>query len=178
MTDSLASDAGEPTAESNPEIEAFWDVAKFHARLNAAPSYFGQTPLESVTPPAWSFGATPEVADELAALVRDGVKTATASALWDYEAEGESLPEEGEFSIVLDGRGHPVALIATTRVQVVAFDAVTEEHARAEGEGDRTLAYWREVHERFFSEHKSHDREFAADMPVVCETFEVVYVAD
>ena len=169
-------DTDAETAE-DPRVQAFWEVAKFHAKLNAAPSYFGPTPLEAVPPPAWSFGATPEVADELAALVREGVKTATASALWDYEVEGESLPEVGELSIVLDGQGDPVALISTTLVEVVPFDEVGEEHARLEGEGDRTLAGWRDVHERFFSEHKTHDRAFAADMPIVLERFEVIYQA-
>ncbi len=39
---------------------------------------------------AWAFGSTPEVADELVSLVLKGVKTATASLVWSYEAEGES----------------------------------------------------------------------------------------
>ena len=48
-----------------------------------------------VPPAAWSFGATPEQADELLDLVLDGTKTATASALWDYDADDEPLPEAG-----------------------------------------------------------------------------------
>ena len=47
------------TEPDHPEVRAFWDVARMHANLNAAPSYFGPTPLESVPPPAWSYGATP-----------------------------------------------------------------------------------------------------------------------
>ena len=50
---------------------------------------------------------------------------------------------------------------------MVPFDEVDEEHAYLEGEGDRSLEYWREVHERFFTEHATHDRGFATDMPVV-----------
>ncbi len=34
-------------------------------------------------------------------------------------------------------------MIETTDLRVVPFDQVGEEHARAEGEGDRTLAHWR-----------------------------------
>ena len=156
-------------------VEAFWELARFHARLNVAPSYFGPTTLEVVPPPAWSFGATPEQADELLALVLDGTKTATASALWEFEAEGESLPEVGTLGIILDGRGHPRALIETSAVATVPFDQVDEEHAFLEGEGDRSLAHWREVHERFFTEHAAHDRGFAPDMPVVLERFRVVF---
>ena len=54
------------------------------------------------------------------------------------------------------------------------FDEVTAEHARAEGEGDRSLAHWRAMHERFFREHADHDRQFSPTMPVVLERFEVL----
>jgi uncharacterized protein YhfF len=33
------------------------------------------------------------------------------------------------------------------------------------------------VHQRFFTEHASHDRGFEPDMPVVLERFRVVYQA-
>jgi uncharacterized protein YhfF len=163
-------DTGEKSA-----VDAFWELARFHAKLNSAPTYFGPTTLEVVPPPAWAFGASAEEADELLGLVLAGDKTATAGALWDYEAEGEALPEVGSLSILLDGRGHPRALINVTDVAVVPFDQVGEEHARLEGEGDRSLAHWRAVHERFFSEVSS--RGFEPDMPVVLERFAVVYQA-
>ena len=166
----------EPSAEEvSEEIQSFWVMASRQARLESLPGYFGPTPLASVMPPAWSFGATPEQSTELAELVAEGVKTATASAAEDYSAEGERLPEPGVLGIVLDGAGHPRALVATTEVEVVAFDEVGEEHALAEGEGDRTLASWREGHERFFRENDPHGRGFRPDMPVVLERFEVLY---
>ena len=157
------------------DVEAFWQLARFHARLNTAPSYFGPTTLEVVPPPAWAFGGTPEQADELLALVLDGTKTATAGALWDYEAEEWPVPSVGDLSIILDGREHPRALISTTQVDVVPFDEVSEEHARLEGEGDLSLAAWREIHRRFFTDFAAHGQEFAEDMPVVLQRFEVVY---
>lgn len=156
-------------------IRTFWELARVHAKLNVSSPYFGPTPLDSVPPPAWSFGADARQADELLELVLAGTKTATASALWDYEADGEAVPEPGALSIVLDGSGQPRALLETTHVEVVPFDEVTEEHARLEGEDDRSLAHWREVHERFFAETASHDRGFSTDMPVVCERFRVLY---
>lgn len=158
-------------------IESFWVRARRHARLDPVPGYFGPSPLASVPPPAWSFGATPEQADRLLALVRAGTKTATASALWDYEAQDEPLPEPGTLGIVLDGHGRPGALIATTGVRVVPFDEVDAEHAYAEGEGDRSLSRWREVHRRFFAEHFTSGRGIAEDMPVVLERFEVLHLA-
>jgi uncharacterized protein YhfF len=163
------------TGEADAGIEAFWRLAREHARLTTVPAYFGVTALEAVTPPAWSFGATPEQADALLALVLAGTKTATSSALRDYEAAEETLPEPGTMGIVLDGAGRPRALVATTEVAVVPFDEVDEEHATLEGEGDRSLAAWREAHRRFFTEHAEHDRGFDPAMPVVLERFRLLY---
>ena len=53
---------------------------------------------------------------------------------------------------------------------------LTAEHAFQEGEGDRTLASWRAVHEAFFTgEMERAGLTFTKEMPVVCEEFEVAY---
>ncbi|SJM61261.1 Alpha-N-arabinofuranosidase [Frigoribacterium sp. JB110] len=109
--------------------------------------------------------------------ILDGTKTGTAAALWDHEAIGERVPEAGDLSIVLNGSELPRALIRTTSIRIVPFDQVDEEHAHAEGEGDRTLTAWREIHERFWRTYGESGRGFAPDMPVVCERFEVVWAA-
>lgn len=131
--------------------------------------------LPRTVPSAWAFGATPAQADELLALVRAGTKTATASSLWDYEHTGERMPEVGMLSIVLDGSGIPGALLRITDVEVLRFDEVPDSHASAEGEGDRTLSHWREVHERFWREHSLSPRGFEPGMPVVCEQFQLLH---
>lgn len=157
------------------EIDAFWEDARIHVGLTELASYVGATPLSAIQPPAWSFGATPEQADGLLALVLDGTKTATAGALWDYEADGDPLPTPGMLSIVLDGAGHPRALVRTDDVRIIPFADVDEAHAYAEGEGDRSLGTWRAIHHRFFTEHAAHDRGFSEDMPVVLERFTVLH---
>ena len=167
--------AARDEAAVTERVAAFWEVARLHAKISGVPAYFGPTPRESVPPPAWSFGDGAALADELLDLVLAGTKTATASALWDYEAEDEPLPEAGALSIILDGSGRPRALIETTEVEVVAFDEVDDEHARLEGEGDLSLAHWREVHERFFTRTASHGHGFVPDLPVVCERFRVLF---
>lgn len=147
-------------------VAAFWARCRTHvADLPEAP------------PEAWAFGATAEHADELLSLVLSNVKTATASALWDYEAAGEALPDVGDLSILLDGRGEPRAVIRTASVEIAPFPLVTAEHAHREGEGDRSFAHWREVHEAFWRAHSENPRGFEPAMPVVCGTFELVYPA-
>lgn len=157
-------------------IDAFWAAARQTVSdLQLADR--GTPGDEAHAPPASAFGATPAEADELLKLVLDGSKTATAGALWDYEHEGEMLPSVGDLEIVLDGSQHPRALIEVTHVDIVPFDEISEEHARLEGEGDRSLAHWRDVHERFFTEIATHGRGFVRTMPVVAQRFRVLYQA-
>ena len=130
--------------------------------------------LDGDVPEAWSFGGGPQQADHLLSLVLAGTKTATSSSYWAYEAEGEQLPAAGQLSILCDAREQPRAVLRVTDVSVVAFDEVSPDHAFAEGEGDRTLTLWRELHEAFFREHLPTGRRFSPDMPVVLERFEVL----
>jgi uncharacterized protein YhfF len=113
----------------------------------------------------WSFGDNEAQADDLAQKVIAGIKTATCANLDD---EGE--PEVGEVFVVVDGRNHPVCAVKLTEVKQVPFDLVTEEHAFAEGEGDRTLASWRKEQQRFFEEYDM----FAPYMPLLLMKFTLV----
>lgn len=152
-----------------PDVAAFWREARA-----AVPT------LPADPPPAdrvWGFGATPEHADGLLALVVAGTKTGTASDLWGYEVDDEPLPQVGQLDVILDGAGVPRAVIENTSVEIVPFREVSEEHAFAEGEDDRTLASWRRIHQDFFTRYASHDRGFRDDMPIVCERFRVVFSA-
>ena len=129
--------------------------------------------IDDVGYEAWAFGVD---ADKLAFLVANGEKTATASAYPLYEVDGEELPRENEYSIVLDSKENAVCIIRNVKVTVVPFCEVSAEHAYKEGEGDKSLKYWRDVHEKVFSEWMSEaGLVFTADMDVVCEEFEVVY---
>jgi uncharacterized protein YhfF len=150
------------------EIEAFWQ-----SYLETLP---GDSSVRGEQYAAERFGDSSELAEELGALIVSGTKTATCSALWEYEAEGASLPEVGTKSIVLDGNDDPLCIIETTEVEVQPYDEVDARFAYEEGEGDRSLEYWREVHWRFFSRTlPSICKEPATDMPLVCERFRVVY---
>jgi len=126
----------------------------------------------------WSFGNTPEMADNLAKLVLNGQKTATASAVLEYELENEALPiiDPNRYDILLDGRNQPVAIVQTTRLYQVPFNQVSVEHAYKEGEGDRSLVYWQKEHARFWREvftewNVSVEIE---TLDVLCEEFTVI----
>jgi uncharacterized protein YhfF len=122
--------------------------------------------------PAYPFGDSPELADQLLALIVSGKKTATCGALRDYgEGEGlEPMPYPGRQDVVLDGQGRPACVIENVSVTIRRFDEVDEDFAVAEGEG--SAADWRRFHEAFFERNGG----WAPDMELVCERFKLVEV--
>ncbi|MBM3126562.1 MAG: ASCH domain-containing protein, partial [Chloroflexi bacterium] len=79
-------------------------------------------------------------------------------------------------SIILDGTGEPICILETTEVTLRPFNQVDGEWARAEGEGDLSLDYWRIAHRRFFMRVLPRiGRQFTEEMPLVCERFRVIY---
>jgi uncharacterized protein YhfF len=126
--------------------------------------------------PAFYFGADADLAGRLGALVRDGVKTGTCGLLWEYEAEGTPLPEPGQRSIVTTFDGEPLCIVETTEVLVQPFGSVDAQFAYDEGEGDRSLAYWRRAHTNFFTPIcAALGRELTDDTPLVCERFRAIF---
>lgn len=125
---------------------------------------------------SWYFCDTEPCANELGDLVRRGIKTAAASQHQLYALEGEPVPEVGGISVITSWDGEPLCIIETTRVYLLPFHAVDAEQAYEEGEGDRTLAYWREAHLRFFGrEAQAKNILFDENTLIVCERFRVVY---
>lgn len=124
---------------------------------------------------AFQFGDDP---DTLGKLVKDGIKTATCSALIFYELENEALPKVGDYSVILDSSNNALCIIVNTKVYVEKYCRISKEHAYKEGEGDRSLSYWRKVHKEFFtSELKEINKEFIEDLDLVVEEFKVVFKA-
>ncbi len=122
---------------------------------------------------AWAFGLEPDL---LADLVLRGEKTATASAYDLYALEAESLPQEGTFDVSLDSQNQAVCIVEITRVSVQPFSQVSAQHAFKEGEGDKSLAYWRQVHEDFFTDCLGEaGLTFTPEIKVVLEEFRKVY---
>lgn len=127
-----------------------------------------ETPEPYRDAPHWAFGDSPAMADELLALVLAGTKTATCPSLAACEADG--MPQVGAVSVVLDGAGRLACAVRTTGVEVMRFDAVGKDFARAEGEGDLSYDYWRREHIAYYR----REGTYAPDMMVVCERFEVI----
>ena len=125
---------------------------------------------------AWHFCNNEIDANHLADLTRRGIKRATASLKKSYELEDEPLPKEKDLNIITYYDGTAACIIEVTNVKIVPFQEITEEDAKVEGEGDGSLAYWREGHLRFFSEEAAAcNFEFRETDLVVFMTFKVIY---
>jgi uncharacterized protein YhfF len=119
---------------------------------------------------AFSFGDSPALADQLLGLVLEGKKRATCWAT----SEGLKGALVGMSMVVLDGKRRPSIVLTTNELVQPRFDDVDEQFAYDEGEGDRSLAYWREAHKRYFTRLGL----FQPDMMLWRERFNVEYVIE
>jgi uncharacterized protein YhfF len=145
------------------ETDAFWRAFAEHSGSTA-----------DYVPSA--FGDTPEMADELLALVLEGRKRATASLARDFGDGRDPLPKVGDYVVVVDGRGAPRCIWRTTDIEVKPLIAVDDQFASDEGEGDRSRAWWLDAHRWFFS--RQAEREgfpMHDDIETVFERFEIVW---
>lgn len=150
------------------DVKAYWQ--KF---LDILPP---DSPYRTKTYIAESWGDNPELADELGDLIARNIKTATCSAVWEWESEGKPIPHEGLLTVVLNGGGEPLCIVETTEVTVRNYNEVDSDFAQAEGEGDFSLDYWRQAHRNYFSRTLPKiGKEFSEDMSLVCERFKVIY---
>lgn len=124
--------------------------------------------LRNDPPDAWAFGGN---ADLLLGLVLEGKKTATASLLSVYKDGSVPLPKPGRYSIILNSSGEPKCIVHLLETKIKKFNEIDAEHAFDEGEGDRSLDYWRKVHREFFSAYP----DFNENSEILCEKFTVVF---
>ena len=115
-------------------------------------------------------------ANECAELVKNGIKRATTHSLLGLQYRKEPLPKIGDFIIVTDWEGQAQCIVRTTKVSLKPFFAIDSEYARREGEGDKSLEYWKKVHWQYYAnELEAFERVPRESMIVVCQEFEMVF---
>jgi uncharacterized protein YhfF len=125
------------------------------------------------------FCAEREAANTCAELVRAGIKVATCSLKHWYLSSVLPMPRVGHLMVVTDWEGEPSTIIEITSVSESRFCDVGEDFAFSEGEGDRSLSYWRRTHWAFFEKECAEiDLVLSEEISLVLERFKVVYSAD
>lgn len=108
-------------------------------------------------------------------LTLSGVKTAT-SHVYDAYLHGKPLPVVGGYNIILDEKDEAVCITKTTKLTILPFGDVPEEHALREGESDRTAEGWKKVYkEIFMKELENSEEDFEENCIVVLEEFQLMY---
>jgi uncharacterized protein YhfF len=126
-------------------------------------------------PAAFHFCDNQKDADVCAALVAEGRNCATAPALAELRLTGDPLPKAGDLAIVTNWAGEAKALIRTCSAEIRRFGEVDAVFARAEGEGDGSLSWWRTAHRDYYTRVLAGSGHTVDDnLAVVCERFELL----
>jgi uncharacterized protein YhfF len=150
----------------SPTVTQFWEAFKV-ATNRLAPAL----PTE-----VYHFCDSEPDANELGELVLHGVKQATTSLLASCVFDKVSPPVMGDLNVITKWRGEPLCVIEITDVEVRPFRTVDAAYAHREGEGDKSLAYWRDAHRNFFErECQFMQMQFDESLPVVCIGFRCIY---
>lgn len=110
----------------------------------------------------WKFGMDN---NKLIELILSGKKTATTSLLSD------NISKIGDESIIMYDDNTDACMIRTTDVIVTEFKNINKDLAYLEGEENRSLEYYKKVHNEFF---KQIDPNFNDNTKVIFEIFEVI----
>ena len=115
-------------------------------------------------------------ADECAKLVKKGIKRTTSHSLLGLQYRKEPLPKVGDFKVVTNWEGKAQCIVRTTAVKFKPFFSIDEVYAKLEGEGDKSLEYWKKTHWEYFErELEPFSRVPRESMIIVCEEFEKVF---
>lgn len=118
--------------------------------------------------------------DKLIAAILDGRKTATSTLLEEFNRTGETLPQAGDLEVVLASDRRPVCVTRTTQVSVERYADVSDDFARAEGEGFAGASDWRTAHRKFWTSAEFLQSLGKPSVPInddtriVLSTFEVL----
>ena len=98
------------------------------------------------------FGTPGPMRERLNALVLEGRKRATAGLLQhDYIDQNETIEIVGEELFILNNSAASIGKVKVTKVEVVRFEDVADDFAKAEGEGDLTGDDFRNSHREYWS---------------------------
>lgn len=150
----------------NEQTQAFWETC-----CKALPELAADTAYTVKT-----YGNSEEMADLLLGLISAGDKTGTFAVEWEFEAEPEKTPRQGDHVIVLDGRGAPGCLYRIDSIETLPFNQITKAHVACEGPSMRELEPWKKMHWAYWTRVlEGTDHEPTEDMMVLVQNFTVLY---
>ena len=154
---------------SSPEITAFWERACAAQNIDTDATRHVYTFADSSLAPAG-------LIDEITALACLGKKHGTTHLRHDFEVNAIAMHAVGDYWLALDEDLDPRCLLRITAVVIKPFDRVDARFAASEGEGDLSLAHWRDGHRDYFQRQcEGWGMQWREDLEAVCESFELVH---
>lgn len=115
-------------------------------------------------------------ANTCAILAKKEVKKATSDSLLGLQYRNEPLPKIGDFKVITDWGGKAQCIVRITAVKLKPFFSIDSKYAQLEGEGDKSLDYWKKVHWDYYTrELEPFGRVPRESMIIVCSEFEKVF---
>ncbi|MFK5971748.1 MAG: ASCH domain-containing protein [Flavobacteriaceae bacterium] len=128
------------------------------------------------SPKTIHFCDTKKDADQCAELVKKSIKKTTSSSLLGLQHRKEKLPKIGDFMVITNWAGKAQCIVRTTSVTLKPYFSIDAAYARLEGEGDKSLEYWKKAHWDYYTrELESFGRVPCESMIIVCQEFEKVF---
>lgn len=158
-----------PAGCARPEItalDAFWADARTALDREALPDDYQVR---------W-IGLDRESTQQVLDLILAGDKTGTFTLPWIVAHTDQPAPTVGDYIILVDFDGRPCLLVQLTRIEEVAFGAITTAHTRIDGSPVRDLAVWKPLHTRYWNDLLApFDLAVSDAMPVWVEAFELLW---
>ena len=121
---------------------------------------------------AWTMTPTNQILE----LIHAKDKTGTFTLPWIVERTDQPTPRVGAAIILVDFAGAPNTLVRLTKIDEVAFGAVTEEHTAIDGTPVRDLEIWKPMHTVYWNNLLApFGMTVSEEMPVWIESFELLY---
>ena len=151
--------------QKTPETDHFWNLVCSEKTISVSDYHcltFGNPKYQ-------------DYSDHITELAINGVKRATAHLTLDFELNNVARRLQGDYWMILWEDLSPAVVVELVKVEERVFRDVPAEFAAREGEGDGSLAFWKDTHEEYFKlQLKDWGKEWSDELTVVLESFDVV----
>lgn len=114
-----------------------------------------------------------DIIDALVSAVKGGRKRGTTPCKVNLAHNNRSIPDVGDYWIILNSEGAPACVVRVTKVEHARFNEVDEAWAATEGEADSSLEYWYAMHRWWFKKcYRKWGVPWEEDAPIVKIYFE------
>ncbi|WP_175537362.1 ASCH domain-containing protein [Clostridium sp. DSM 8431] len=116
-----------------------------------------------------------ELDNETIENIINNEKNTFISSIYSYDSFFKTMPSENAYTVLTNKR-KPKCIIKTLKVETIKFEDITEDNINLEN-NYLSIDEWKQKHIGIFEEEcREAFRVFNPNVPIVIETFELVYI--